>query len=205
MARPPKITGSAPRCSTRTSRMTRGPACTRASELSGTKWPRVSSSPRTTRPNCRPPYGRLPTRHVSPWTGLTHRPSWCHHGQGRAAVVLTRPCVSVPFRERRRRFVTVNHGHPRPLDLGVPYYRCPAARMVRMESRTGGEALPELAGGPRPCGRPPVAAVLGPAPPATPPSPVASPARRATVPRHQVRRPPARPSRIATRPALAGC
>ena len=32
------------------------------------------------------------------------------------------------------RFVTVNHGHSRPFDLGVLYDRCTAARMVRMGS-----------------------------------------------------------------------
>ena len=31
---------------------------------------------------------------------------------------------AVPFRARRQRFTTVNHGHSLPLDLGALYYRC---------------------------------------------------------------------------------
>jgi hypothetical protein len=43
--------------------------------------------------------------------GLTHRVSWCHRCQVRGAVVLTGHAISVPFRARRLRFATVNHGH----------------------------------------------------------------------------------------------
>ena len=53
----------------------------------------------------------MPTRLVSPWTGLTHRPSWCLRDQVRGAVVLAGRAISVPFRARRQRFVTVSHGH----------------------------------------------------------------------------------------------
>ena len=42
--------------------------------------------------------------------------------------------ISAPFRARRHRSATVNHGHSRPFDLGALYYRCAAARMVRMGS-----------------------------------------------------------------------
>jgi hypothetical protein len=49
-------------------------------------------------------------------------------------VVLTGRAISVPFRARHHWFATVNHGHSRPLDLGTLYYRCAAARMVRMGS-----------------------------------------------------------------------
>ena len=42
--------------------------------------------------------------------------------------------ISVPFRARRHRFATVNHGHSRSPDLQAPYYRCAATRMVRTES-----------------------------------------------------------------------
>jgi hypothetical protein len=40
----------------------------------------------------------------------------------------------LPYRTRRHRFATVNHGHSRPLDLGALYYRYGAARMARMGS-----------------------------------------------------------------------
>jgi hypothetical protein len=53
----------------------------------------------------------LPTRLVSPWTGLTHCPSWSRRHQVGAAVVLTGRAISVPFRARRLRFTTVSHGH----------------------------------------------------------------------------------------------
>ena len=55
-------------------------------------------------------------------------------GQVRHRVILTARAISVPFRARRHRFATVSHGNSRPLDLGVLYYRCAAARMVRMGS-----------------------------------------------------------------------
>jgi hypothetical protein len=80
------------------------------------------------------PVGGLPTRLVSSWTGLTHHPSWCHHRQARGAVVLTGRAICVPFRARRLRCTTVNHGHSRSPDLQAPYYRCTATRMVRMGS-----------------------------------------------------------------------
>jgi hypothetical protein len=48
--------------------------------------------------------------------------------------VLADRAISVPFRARRHRFATVNHGHSRPSDLGALYDRCAAARMVRMGS-----------------------------------------------------------------------
>jgi hypothetical protein len=51
--------------------------------------------------DCCEPSWLLPTRLVSTWTGLTHRPSWCHRGRA----------ISVPFPARRLRFATVNHGH----------------------------------------------------------------------------------------------
>jgi hypothetical protein len=62
---------------------------------------------------------RLANELVSPWTGLTHRPSWCHRCQVGSAVVLAGRAISVPFPARRLRFVTVNHGHARPFDLGA--------------------------------------------------------------------------------------
>jgi hypothetical protein len=37
----------------------------------------------------------------------------------RDTVVLTGRAISVPFRARRLRFVTVSHGHSRPFDLGI--------------------------------------------------------------------------------------
>jgi hypothetical protein len=94
----------------------------------------------------------LPTRLVSPWTGLAHRPSWRHHCQARATVVLTGRAISVPFRARRHRFATVNHGHSRSFDLRAPYYRCAAARMVRMGSlvRCRRSARPAGGGAPTP-------------------------------------------------------
>jgi hypothetical protein len=55
-------------------------------------------------------------------------------GQVRHRVILTARAISVPFRARRHRFAAVSHGNSRPLDLGVLYYRCAAARMVRMGS-----------------------------------------------------------------------
>ncbi len=61
--------------------------------------------------SCRAVSNDLPTRLVSTWTGLTHRPSWCHRDQVRDAVVLTGRAISVPFPARRLRFATVNHGH----------------------------------------------------------------------------------------------
>ena len=64
-----------------------------------------------------------------------HGSSWRHRCQVRGAVVLTGRAISVPFRARRHRFATVSHGNSRPLDLGVHYYRCAAARMVRMGRR----------------------------------------------------------------------
>ena len=41
-----------------------------------------------------PPDGGLPTRLVSPWTGLTHRVSWRHRCQVPGAVVLTGHAIS---------------------------------------------------------------------------------------------------------------
>jgi hypothetical protein len=78
----------------------------------------------------------LPTRQVSPWTGLAHRPSWYRRRQAGAAAVLTGRAICVPFPARCHRFVTVNHGHSRSSDLQAPYYRCAATRMVRMGSLT---------------------------------------------------------------------
>src|SRR5512132_829866 len=63
------------------------------------------------------PSGDLPTRLVFPWTGLTHRRSWCRRRQAQAAVVLTGRAISVPFPARRHRSATVNHGHSRSPDL----------------------------------------------------------------------------------------
>jgi hypothetical protein len=70
---------------------------------------------------CRAACGGLPTRLVSTWTGLTHRRSWCLHDQARGEVVLAGRAISVPFRVRRLRFVTVNYGHSRSSDLRRPY------------------------------------------------------------------------------------
>jgi GrpB-like predicted nucleotidyltransferase (UPF0157 family) len=53
---------------------------------------------------------------------------------GARRVVLNGRAISVPFPARRRRFATVSHGHSRSFDRRTPYYRCPAARMVRMGS-----------------------------------------------------------------------
>ena len=53
---------------------------------------------------------------------------------GRSRGRTHRHAISVPFRARRHRFVTVSHGHSRSSDLQRPYYRCVAARMVRMGS-----------------------------------------------------------------------
>ena len=39
----------------------------------------------------------LPTRLVSPWTGLAHRPSCYRHRQARAEAALTGRATSVPF------------------------------------------------------------------------------------------------------------
>jgi hypothetical protein len=77
---------------------------------------------------------RLPTRLVSSWTGLTHHPSSYHCCQARAEAVLAGRAISVPFPARHQRFATVNHRHSRSSDLRPPYYRYPAARMVRMGS-----------------------------------------------------------------------
>jgi hypothetical protein len=52
----------------------------------------------------------------------------------RGAVVLAGRAISVPFRARRHRSATVNHGHSRSSDLQAPYHRCAATRMVRMGS-----------------------------------------------------------------------
>jgi hypothetical protein len=78
--------------------------------------------------------GGLPTRLVSPWTGLAHRPSWYRRRPAGTAVVLTGRAISVPFRARCLRFVTVKHGHSRSPDQRCPYYRYAATRMVRMGS-----------------------------------------------------------------------
>jgi hypothetical protein len=51
--------------------------------------------------------------------------------------VLTGRAISVPFPARRFRFATVSHGHSRSSDLRTLYYRCAAARMVRMGSLSG--------------------------------------------------------------------
>jgi hypothetical protein len=53
----------------------------------------------------------LPTRVVSPWTGLTPCPRWSRRQQVGAAVVLTGRAISVPFRARRLWFTAVSHGH----------------------------------------------------------------------------------------------
>jgi hypothetical protein len=65
------------------------------------------------------PTGRLPTRLVSPWASLAHRPSWHRHHQ--AGTTLSSPgrAIFVPLRARRLRCTTVNHGHSRSLDLGA--------------------------------------------------------------------------------------
>jgi hypothetical protein len=47
--------------------------------------------------NCRALCEGLPTRLVSPWTGLAHRPSWYRRRQAGAAVVLTGRAICVPF------------------------------------------------------------------------------------------------------------
>jgi hypothetical protein len=75
----------------------------------------------------------LPTRLVSPWTGLTHR---------RAGTVAARPVPrssspAVPSRchcEHDASGSPRSTTDPRPSDLGALYYRCGAARMVRMGS-----------------------------------------------------------------------
>jgi hypothetical protein len=79
-------------------------------------------------------FGDLRTRLVSPWSGLAQRMSWRRRRRGEGAVVLTGRAIRVPFRARCHRFATVNHGQPRSSDLRRPYYRCSAARMVRMSS-----------------------------------------------------------------------
>jgi hypothetical protein len=71
----------------------------------------------------------LPTRLVSPRTGLAHRPSWSVAARPELAVPTGR-AICVPFPARRHRFLTVNHGHSRSSDLQAPYYRCAATRMV---------------------------------------------------------------------------
>ena len=76
---------------------------------------------------CFPP-GRLPKRRYTLVSPIARA------GQVLGAVVLTGGAIFVPFRARRHRFATVSHGHSRPLDLGVLYYRCVATRMVRIGS-----------------------------------------------------------------------
>jgi hypothetical protein len=66
--------------------------------------------------------------------GLAHPPSWSRRRQAGAAAVLTGRAICVPFRARRLRFVTVNHGRSRSFDLRWPYYRCAATRTVRTGS-----------------------------------------------------------------------
>jgi hypothetical protein len=80
------------------------------------------------------PRGRLPTRLVVPADGPRPSPSWSRRRQAGAAAVLTGRAICVPFRARRLRFVTVNHGHSRSSDLQAPYYRCAATRTVRTGS-----------------------------------------------------------------------
>jgi hypothetical protein len=53
-----------------------------------------------------------------PGPALTRRPSLCLHDQVGSAVVLAGRAISVPFRARRHRFITVNRGHSRSLDPG---------------------------------------------------------------------------------------
>jgi phosphodiesterase/alkaline phosphatase D-like protein len=55
------------------------------------------------------------------WTDLTPRPNWYRRYPAGAAVVPTGRAISVPFRARRLRFITVSHGHSRPFDLGGLY------------------------------------------------------------------------------------
>ena len=108
----------------------------------------------------------LPTRLLSSWMGLAHRPSWCHHCQVRGAVVLTGRAISVPFQARHHRSATVNHGHSRSTDLQAPNYRLPedlparfvcfesvgppAAATVRSAYRDTGAELARSGGGVRP-------------------------------------------------------
>jgi Ser/Thr protein kinase RdoA (MazF antagonist) len=65
--------------------------------------------------------------HPSPRVGAT---------AARCAARWSSPAVPSPCHSPagRHRFATVNHGHSRSSDLQPPYYRCPAARMVRMGS-----------------------------------------------------------------------
>jgi hypothetical protein len=68
------------------------------------------------------------------------------HPNGRLMGTVDR-AISVPFRARRLRFVTVSHGQSRLVDLDVSSFRCVAARMVTMGSPVALGPPASVAGG----------------------------------------------------------